>query len=117
MKKIKFEYVRLFIYCVTIVLVVFVVLGKINIKCYWMENYGVMCPACGITRASINIVKGNFAEAMQYHAYYTCVIMPLVTVLVVEDIIVILLRILFKKDTVSLVETLLGVSNGKNRSH
>lgn len=117
MKKIKFEYIRLFIYCVTTVILVFVVTGKIDIKCYWMENYGVTCPACGITRASINLLKGNFSEAIKYHAYYTCVIMPLVSVLVIEDVFVIIKRLIFKKNTASLVEILLGVAHGKNRNN
>lgn len=108
MKKIKFMYVRLLVYICTIIILFFVYNGKIEAKCYFYQSSGLLCPACGLTRATINIIKLNFTEAIEYNQFFTCVLIPLVFILVVDDIYVILKRLIKKKKSISLVEILTG---------
>ena len=110
MKKIKFMHIRLIIYVSTIALLFFVYFGKIKTECYFNKVYGLLCPACGLTRATINIIKLNFGEAIKYNKFFSCVLVPFVFILIVDDIYVILRRLIFKKKSISLVEILTGES-------
>lgn len=107
-KKIKFEHIRLFIYFLSVVLIFFVVIGKVNIGCYYKDNYNIICPACGLTRATISILKLDFVSAYKYNSFYTIVLLPLVLILIINDIYVILKRKCTKVNEFSLVEILLG---------
>lgn len=108
MKKIKFEYVRAIIYIISLILTLLVFLGKINFSCYYKEHFGILCPACGLTRATINILQFKFIEAYKLNAFYTCVLVPFVTVLVINDIYIILKRHITGIKDISLVEIMLG---------
>lgn len=110
MKKIKFMHIRLFVYLVAIIIIIFVYCGKINLKCYFNQMYGLLCPACGLTRATINIVNLNFKEAAKNNQFFTYVLAPFVFIIIVDDIYVILKRLILKKKSVSLVEILIGES-------
>lgn len=112
MKKIKFEYVRIVIYVISIILTILTIVGKINLLCYWKENYGILCPACGLTRATISIMQFKFQKAFELNAFYTIVLIPFVLILVLNDLYVIIKRHITKKKDISLVEIMLG--EGKN---
>ncbi len=108
MKKIKFEHIRITIYIISLILTLLVFLGKINITCYYKENFGILCPACGLTRATANILKLRFREAYELNAFYTCVLIPFVSLLVINDIYIIFKRYITGAEDVSLVEIMLG---------
>lgn len=109
-KKIKFEDIRLFIYACSLVIIFFVVIGKIEMKCFFFENFGIQCPACGLTRATIAVLHLNFVEAIKYNAYYTLVLIPLIMILIINDLYVVIQRkINSKKHLPSFVEIILGV--------
>ena len=38
-------------------------------KCFWQENFGIICPGCGSTRCIINLFTGNFKEAFFSHPF------------------------------------------------
>lgn len=114
-KKIKiFSYIRLVIYTAAIIAAVMLINGKITTSCYWNDKYGILCPTCGMTRATINIFKFNFSEALKYHAVYTGIIFPIAFILVVNDIYMIFKRCLTKKMELSIIEKICGINNGKN---
>lgn len=107
-KKMKFEYVRLFLYMVMIIIVACVVSGSITTSCYFKDNYNILCPACGLTRATINILKLNFIDAYKYNAFYTVVLAPFSLVIIFNDVYVIIKRLITRKKEFSIVEIVLG---------
>ena len=46
----------------------FVRLTGIGIPCIIYKITGLECPGCGITRAIVEISKGNFSKALEYNA-------------------------------------------------
>lgn len=117
-KKIEiFSYIRLAIYTAAIIAAVMLIKGKITTSCYWNNRYGILCPTCGMTRATINILKFNFKEAIRYHAVYTCVIFPLAFIWVVNDIYVIIRRWLQMNEKLSIIEKICGINKSKNRKY
>ena len=114
-KKTKiFSYIRLAIYTAAIFAAVMLINGKITTSCYWNDKYGILCPTCGMTRATINILRLNFREALKYHAVYTGIIFPIAFILVVNDIHMIFKRCLTKKMELSIIEKICGINNSKN---
>ncbi len=117
-KKIKvFSYIRLAIYTAAIIAAVMLIKGKITTHCYWNDTFHILCPTCGITRATINILRFNFVEAIRYHAVYTCILFPLTLVLVVNDIFIIFKRAVTKNQKLSIIEKICGINNSKNRGY
>lgn len=110
MKKIKFEHIRLIIYIISIFLSILVMLEKIKLDCYWKEKFEILCPACGLTRATLNFMKLNFKEALHFNAFYTCILLPLVLFLVINDVYIIFKRYITKKKDISFIEIMLGVN-------
>lgn len=110
MNKIKFEHVRIIIYIISIILVILVVSGKIKTSCFWYDNYKILCPSCGLTRATNNILKFNFSDAFKNNAFYTAILFPFLIILLLNDIYVLLKRYIFNKADISYVEILLGYS-------
>ena len=109
-KRIKFEDVRLILYVCSIIITVPIVIGKIQLPCFFYENFGLLCPACGLTRATISILHLNIIEAIKYNAYYTLVLIPFILFLVINDIYVVIQRKLNSKKVLpSFVEMILGV--------
>lgn len=106
--KIKFEYVRLLLYVVMIILVAGVAMGKVTTSCYFKDHYNFWCPACGLTRATIDILKLNFAEAFKYNAFYTVVLVPFSFIIISNDIYVIIKRLITRKKELSIAEIVLG---------
>ncbi|MBQ3407685.1 MAG: DUF2752 domain-containing protein [Clostridia bacterium] len=106
--KIKFSQIRLIIYIISIVVIIFLLNGKISTHCYWNEKYGFFCPTCGLTRATINIFRFNFIEAAKYNFFYTCILAPFIIILVINDIYIIAKRAVMKGKELSFIEILLG---------
>lgn len=71
-------------------------------ECYINRNFGILCPSCGITRATKAILDLDFSLAISYNAYYVLVLLPIFSIFFVDDIICI-----FKKKK-SLVEIILS---------
>lgn len=108
-KKIKFYNVRMIIYIISVILVLFVFVGKISPKCYFYENYGFLCPACGLTRATISILKLKINDAISYNAFYALVLMPFLMFLIIDDVYNIVKRSVCKEQNrYSIVEIILG---------
>ena len=38
-------------------------------KCFWLENYNLICPSCGSTRCVINLVNGDFISSFFYNPF------------------------------------------------
>ena len=108
MKKIKFDLVRLAIYIISTILVIYVVTKNVKIPCYWNENYGMLCPSCGLTRATKNILQFKFNEAAKNNVFYTAIIVPFLFVLLINDWYIIFKRYILKKKDFSYVEMILG---------
>lgn len=114
-KKIKiFSYIRLAIYTAAIIAAVMLINGKITTSCYWNDNFHILCPTCGMTRATINILSFNFSEAIKYHAVYTCILFPLTFILVIDDIFIFFKRTITKKSELSIIEKICGINGSKN---
>lgn len=70
------------------VLIVLFTLKYINpsevvlLPCWMHELTGILCPGCGLTRATYSILNLNFKEAFSYNAL-SFVVMPLLGVIVI----------------------------------
>lgn len=100
--------IRLALYLFLVIAVVLCVKGKIYLKCTFIEKFGIECPACGSTRATLAILRGNIISATEYNAFYSLVIFPLTVFLVLEDVYTVVKRSIFKKFKVSLIEVMFG---------
>ena len=52
--------------------------------------WGSQCFGCGMTRAFLSVMKGDFAAAFSYHAIFTAVLFPSLLLLMGQDLFVIL---------------------------
>ena len=83
MKKLK-EDIKNYWYAVLIVIVYMVVMELIFHKtCIIQVLFHVDCPGCGLTRATISLLKGNIKEALHYN--YTCIFWLLTILLFIID--------------------------------
>ena len=112
-KYINFEFIRIFLYSTTLILITFVTIFKIYIPCFLYDNYGITCPSCGITRATQNILHLHITDAIKHNAFYTLILVPFVTMLFSNDIFIIFKRRLTKIDDISYVEIILGYGRHK----
>ena len=53
---------------------------------------GGQCPGCGVTRALVCLMKGDFSSAFAFNAAFTAVIFPCLLLLALQDVFVILTR-------------------------
>lgn len=107
----KFEYFRIVLYILGIIFLVFVATGGVNIPCFWKENYNIICPSCGITRATKNLVTLNFKEAYKFHPLYVCILFPFSLFLILNDIYTIIKRKITRKADISYIEIVCGYVN------
>lgn len=114
LNKMKFEDVRLSLYVIAIILLALVFIGKINISCYYKNNFGFICPACGLTRATISLIKFEFIEAYNYNPFYVGVLVPLIVILCVNDIFTVIKRKIKKNIEYSIVELILGEAKNEH---
>jgi len=71
--------------CYIIVIVLIVLLYKF-IGCPIKSITGISCPGCGMTRACICVVKGDFAKALEYHPMV--VLMPVMAGLFIYTMVI-----------------------------
>lgn len=108
MNKKRFMIIRMCIYTISIVLTILVAVGKIKTSCFFQDNFGLTCPACGLTRATISLLNLDFKGAVSYNTYYVLVLMPLVIGLVANDVYVFIKRFIMKKKSISFIEIIFG---------
>ena len=109
-----FEKVRLTIYIISIIIAIVVLITGYEGSCYWRENYRILCPTCGFTRATTSFMRLDFKNAIEYNAFYTCILLPLVLYLVINDVFVIIKRKITKRDEISYVEIILGGASNEH---
>lgn len=64
---------------VLLCILVFIVLETIvHEVCFTKLMFGIPCPACGLTRASIAFMKGNLCLALSYHPMLPMVILGVI---------------------------------------
>ena len=80
----------------------------------WNEKYGIFCPSCGATRATLSILRGNILKAIDYNLVYTIAIFPIIFICIIEDILMIFLRRFRLTRKRSLVETLFDIKEVTN---
>lgn len=107
----KFMQIRMIIYILSAILVALVVSGKMTTSCFFLDNYGIICPACGLTRATISIVSLDIKSAMEYNLFYTVVLVPLLFVLIINDVYVFAQRFIMNKKKISFIEIIFGEKN------
>lgn len=87
------KYIRILIY---IILLISILLLKytdlIHGRCFVNDNFGILCPTCGVTRAMKGIANFNFSYAIQKNAYCTLVLFPIFIILLIDDIISMILK-------------------------
>ncbi len=59
-----------------LLIVVYFLLNRIlfPVSCAWVAITGFPCPGCGLTRAGMEFLKGNFKEAFQIHPFIYVII-------------------------------------------
>ena len=108
MKNSIWTYIRLTFYLFVIISVTICAINQIHLKCHFAEQLGIICPACGATRATISILKGNIIAAINYNAFYTLIIFPMFIIFMAEDLYIITKRSILKTSDISLIEVLFG---------
>ena len=101
--------IRIIVYILIIYVAYKLITNGTRFICNWNEKYGILCPSCGATRATVSIVKGEFLKALKYNLIYTIAIFPLVCIFILEDCLMIVLRRFKLTKKRSLLETLLGL--------
>lgn len=104
-----FTIFRLIAYILNIFFILLIKNELISFKCFWKENYNILCPSCGITRAMVNISKLNIQKAISYNMFFTCVLFPIAMIFMINDIYVILKRTIINKPEKSFVEILFKI--------
>ena len=42
----------------------------LDLQCFWLATFGVPCPGCGMTRATLAALRLDFAEAFRLHPMF-----------------------------------------------
>lgn len=82
------RFIRIAVYVLLIVSWIFLSISNENNfgACYINENFGILCPSCGITRATKAILSLDFGLAIELHAYFVFVLLPVFLFLLVDDV-------------------------------
>ncbi len=84
----SFKLIRIFFYIIlTISLILLKFTNIFNFNCYINDTFHILCPACGMTRATLSILNLDFTHAIFHNAYYTLVLFPIFLILLVDDIV------------------------------
>ncbi len=95
------KYIRIIVYIVMIIsMIILKYTNMIQWTCFINENFGILCPMCGVTRAIKAIISFNFSLAIEKNAYITLVLFPVFLVLFIDDIISMILK---KKSFVDII--------------
>lgn len=104
-----FSCLRIAVYIVIAITIILLIENKMYFRCYFKENFNLLCPSCGATRATISIFKGDIMQAAKYNLIYTLAVFPIIMFMIIEDIIVIFLRLIKKTKASSLFETMFEI--------
>lgn len=75
-----------------------------NKICFYVREFHLLCPTCGVTRAFSNLMHLNFKEAFNYNPVFTLSFGPIFIFLFIEDLINIILNFTAKKERYSIME-------------
>jgi hypothetical protein len=53
---------------------IYLVMSFFGVGCLLRDLLGICCPGCGLTRACVSALKGDFAKAFYYHPLWVWVI-------------------------------------------
>lgn len=106
--------IRIVVYILIIYVACNLISNNTRFLCVWNEVYGIICPSCGATRATLSILRGNILKAISYNLVYTIAIFPIIFILILEDVLMILLRIFRLTIKRSLLETLFDIEEVTN---
>lgn len=101
--------IRIIIYISIIYVTWSLISNNTRLVCDWNEKYGILCPSCGATRATLTVLRGNILKAFEYNLVYTIAIFPIVCIFILEDVVMIVLRIFKLTRKRSLLETLFDI--------
>lgn len=110
--RLMFVVIRIVSYILIIYMVCSLLSKSTRFMCSWNEKYGILCPSCGATRATLAIIKGNLFKAIEYNIVYTTAIFPAIVFLILDDITFIFLRLFKVTKKRSLIEVVLEVDSG-----
>lgn len=98
--------IRLVVYVTTIIIVYVWSIEAIESTslCFTYSNHGIICPTCGVTRAFVNLMHFRFARAYAYNSIFTIAIAPISVIIIIQDAYIIIQRLFFKKEKLSLLE-------------
>lgn len=99
-----FAIIRITVYIIITITIIYLTLQNMRITCDWHTKYGLVCPSCGATRATILFFKGYIIKAFKYNPIYISSILPLFIILVLDDIITLIKRFCGKIKSRSLIE-------------
>lgn len=106
--------IRIVVYILIIYVTCKLIANNTRLVCDWNEKYDILCPSCGATRATLAILSGNIFLSLNYNLVYTVAVFPLIVILIVEDLLMILLRIFRLTKKRSLLETLFDIKEVTN---
>ena len=106
---IVFMCMRVVLYILIVYMIYRLLTGSTRFICNWNEKYGILCPSCGATRATLLIIKGQFLEALKYNTLYVVTLFPLSIFLIADDIIIMFARLFKITKKRTLIEILLEV--------
>ncbi|MDF2686741.1 MAG: hypothetical protein K0S55_1924 [Clostridia bacterium] len=72
--------------------------------CAWYNLFGFVCPGCGTTRAFTNFMHFDFIRAFMYNPMLTLLLAPWSIFIALQDIYIIILRLLRKTEKLSIIE-------------
>ena len=109
MNNTTFSYLRLLFYVLILLLLAcFYWFGIPYIGCYWNNQYHIICPTCGVSRSTIALLHFNFSRAISHHLLFSCLLFPAFLILILDDIVMIIKRMITRKKGYSFIEILLG---------
>ena len=88
------KYVRIAIYISIVILLCILKFSSSASfgECYINENFGLLCPSCGITRATESLLNFDFSLAITYNSYYTLVLLPMFLIFLIDDIVCMVIK-------------------------
>lgn len=100
MKNLK--YLRIILYILVIISLILLKITGFSLlgECYINKNFGLLCPSCGITRATESLLNLDFTKALSYNSFYVLILLPIFLVLAINDIICMILK---KKSLVDII--------------
>lgn len=109
-KKIKIilRYARLFFYI--IFFLSFIIIPRDFFEgesiCITYKITKLQCPTCGVTRAFSSLMHLNIKDAFILNPIFTIMIFPICMSVFIQDIIIIIIDLIKRKDSISLIEYL-----------